>query len=129
MESSLNHAAQVIEDSKRLARHVLALGENRIELLSVEAQEQCERLLQAFGLVLAVAAFGILSGIALTAAVAILLWPLSPVVALLILTVICGATALYFLWRLNRLLRRWQIFSETRDQLRKDRTCLARFLA
>lgn len=49
-------------------------SENRLELLAVEVQEERERLLHALLLALGVAAFGLLAGLTLTAAVAVVLW-------------------------------------------------------
>ena len=64
----------------------MTIGENRLELLAVEVQEERERLLHAFLLALGVAAFGLLAGLTLTAAIVVLLWAWSPVAVLLILT-------------------------------------------
>ena len=128
MDPSPNHAAQFIETPKRLARLLLAIGENRVELLSVELQEERGRLLRAILLALGVAAFGLLAGVGLTAAIAVLFWKLSPWLALLGLTIIYGVTALCLYRRLTRLLRDWQVLAATLDQLRKDRVCLEEHL-
>ena len=69
----------------------MTIGENRLELLTVEVQEERERLLHAFLLALGVAAFGLLAGITLTAAIVVLLWAWSPVAVLLTLTGLYGA--------------------------------------
>jgi ElaB/YqjD/DUF883 family membrane-anchored ribosome-binding protein len=72
--------------SKTFVRRLVTIGENRLELLAVEVQEERERLLHAFLLALGVAAFGLLAGLTLTAAIVVLLWAWSPVAVLLILT-------------------------------------------
>jgi uncharacterized membrane protein YqjE len=128
MDPFPSHAAQFIEIPKRLARLLLAIGENRVELLSVELQEERKRLLCAILLALGVAAFGLLAGVGLTAAIAVLFWKLSPLLTLLGLTVVYGVTALCLYWRLARLLRDWQVLAATLDQLRKDRVCLEKHL-
>jgi uncharacterized membrane protein YqjE len=107
----------------------LTIGENRLELLAVEMQEGRERLLRAFLLALGVAAFGLLAGVTLTAAIAVLLWAWSPVAVLLVLTGIYGAAGFFLYQRLAGLLRDWQTLSATLDQLRKDRECLEKLLA
>jgi uncharacterized membrane protein YqjE len=124
MDASPRQAAQFVETPKRLARLLLAIGENRFELLSVELQEERERLLRVILLALGVAAFGLLAGVGLTAVIAVLFWRLSPLLALLVLTILYGVTALCLYWRLTRLLRDRQILPATLDQLRKDRVCL-----
>ncbi len=126
METAPTNARDLVELSKRLARRLLALGENRFELLMVEVQEARERLLRAIVLALGVAALGLLAGMALTGAIVVLLWELSRVAALLVLTGLYGAAAVCLYRRLTRLLRDWQTFPATSDQLRKDHACLER---
>ena len=128
MEPALTNAGQLVEASKRFARRLLTIGENRLELLMVEVQEERARLLRAIMLALGVAAFGLLAGVALTGAIVVLLWELSPVAALLVLTGLYGATAVWLYRRLTLLLRDWQNLPATLDQLRKDRACLEKSL-
>jgi uncharacterized membrane protein YqjE len=92
-------------------------------------QEERERLLHAILLALGVVAFGLVAGLTLTAAIVVLLWPYSPVAVLLILTGLYGAAAVWLYRRLTGLLRDWQTFSATLDQLQKDRVCLEKTLA
>jgi len=129
METPLPHAGQLVGTSKRFTRQLLTIGENRLELLMVEVQEERERLLRAILLTLGVVALGLLAGITLTGAIVVLLWELSRTVALLALTGLYGATAVCLYRRLALLLRDWQSFPATLDQLRKDRACLEKHLA
>jgi uncharacterized membrane protein YqjE len=129
MEPPLTDDGQLVETSKRFARRLLTIGENRFELLMVEVQEERERLLRAILLALGVAEFGLLAGVALTGAIVVLLWDLSRVAALLVLTSLYGATAVFLYRRLTLLLRNWQNLPATLDQLRKDRACLEKKLS
>ena len=124
MEPAPAYAGKLVETSKRFARRLLTIGENRFQLLMVELREQRERFLHAILLALGVAAFGLLAGVALTGAIVVLLWELSRVAALLVLTGLYGATAVWLYRRLSMLLRDWQNLPATFDQLRKDRACL-----
>jgi len=128
MEPSPTNAGQLVETSKRFARRLLTIGENRIELLMVEVQEERERLLHAILLALCMSGFGLLAGVALTGAIVVLLWEFSRMAALLGLTVLYGATAAWLYRRLTLLLRNWQNLPATLDQLRKDRACLEKHL-
>ena len=110
--------------SSQFARRLFTTGENRLELLIVEVQEERERLLHAMVLVLGVAAFSFLALLALNVAVVITFWNHSPIIVLLVLTGIYAASAIYFYQRLTKLLREWKSFSATLDQLKKDRECL-----
>ncbi len=129
MEKSTASFQQLAASSKQLARRLASVGENRLELLTVEVQEERERLLHALLLALGVAAFGLLAGITLTAALVVWLWAWSPVAVLLILTGLYGAAGIYLYQRLTARLRDWQVLSATLDQLRKDRVCLEKLLA
>jgi uncharacterized membrane protein YqjE len=129
MEPATVNFQQLAATSKGFARRLLTIGENRLELLTVEVQEERERLLHAFLLALGVAAFGLLAGITLTAAIAVLLWQYSHVAVLLTLTGLYGAAGVCLYRRLTLLLRDWQTLSATLEQLRKDRACLEKILA
>jgi uncharacterized membrane protein YqjE len=129
METATGSFKQLAATSRRFAERLLTIGENRLELLTVEVQEERERLLHAFLLALGVAAFGLLAGLTLTAAIVVLLGQYSPFAVLLILTGLYGVAAVCLYRRLTLLLRDWQTLSATLDQLRKDRACLEKTLA
>jgi uncharacterized membrane protein YqjE len=129
MDESTVSFKELAAASKVFAARLLTIGENRLELLTVEVQEERERLLRAFLLALGVAAFGLLGGITLTAAIVVLLWAFSPAAVLLALTCLYGAAAVWLSQRLSALMRDWQTLSASMDQLRKDRACLEKILA
>ena len=128
MENSTVSLDQLATTSKQFVRRLATIGENRLELLAVELQEERERILQAFLLALGVAAFGLLAGVTLTAGIAVLLWTWSPVAVLFILTAIYAAAGTWLYRRLTGLLHDWQTLSATLDQLRKDRIGMEKFL-
>src|ERR1041385_1517993 len=98
---------------KRLARRLLTIGENRLELLLVEVQEERERLLHAILLALGVAVFGFLTGAALTVALVVLLWSLSPIVVLLALALLYSMAAFFLYQHFMRLQRGWETLPAT----------------
>ena len=128
MEGSTFSVGHLGTTSKLFARRLLTVGENRLELLTVEVQEERERLLRAFLLALGVSAFGLLAGLTITAAMAVLFWSWSPCGVLLILTVLYGSIGVCLYQRFLRFLKNWQTFPASLDQLRKDRTCLETLL-
>lgn len=128
MEPASIGVGQLVETSKRFARRLFTIVENRLELLMVEVQEERERLLHAILLALGVAAFGLLAGITLTAAIVVLLWHYSPVAVLLILTGLYCVAAVCLYRRLAGILRDWEKLPATLDQLKKDRACLEKNL-
>lgn len=128
METATDSTEPIASTSRRLARRLLAIGENRLELLLVEVQEERERLLHAFLLGLGVAALGLLAAITLTAAIVIWLWTCSPVAVLLVLTILYVGAGVWLGRRLTGRLHDWQTLSASLDQLRKDRACLEKNL-
>ena len=95
----------------------------------VEVQEERERLLRAILLALGVALFAFLAGIALTTALVVLFWSVSPVGVLLILTTFYGGASVFLYRRVSVLQKNWKSFPATLDQLRKDRACFEKILA
>ena len=129
MEESTVSLGQLAATSKHFVRRLVTIGENRLELLAVEVQEERERHLHAFLLALGVAAFGLLAGLTLTAAIVVLLWAWSPVAILLTLTALYTVAGICLYRQLIGLRRNWQTLPATLDQLRKDRECLEKILA
>ncbi len=128
MEDPAVSLGQLATTSKLFARRLLTIGENRLELLTVEVQEERERLLHALLLAMGVGAFGLLAGFTLTGAIVVLLWSYSHVAVLLGLTVLYIAAGVAVSRRLSGLLRDWQTLSASLDQLRKDRACIDKVL-
>ena len=129
MESLTGGLQALGATSKQFARQLATIGENRLELLLVEVQEERERFLRAAGLALGAAAFGLLAGVTLTAAIVVWLWACSPLAVLLGLGGLYGAAGLFLYGRFSRLLRTWQTLPASLEQLRKDRAGLEKLLA
>jgi len=128
MQEATANLGQFVTTSKRFAQRILAAGENRLELLTVEVEEGRERVLQAIILGLGAAVFGLLAGVAFTLAIGVLFWPISPIAALLVLALLYAAGGWLFYQRLMKLLRDWKTLGATLDQLKKDCVCLAETL-
>ena len=82
MEQATDSPGSLAASPKHFARRLLTIGENRLELLMVEIQEERERLLRAILLALGVAALGLLASLTLTGALVVLLWDVSPAAVL-----------------------------------------------
>jgi uncharacterized membrane protein YqjE len=129
MEAPTSDLQQLATTSRRLAQRLLTIGENRLVLLTVELQEERERLLHAAMIALIMAAFGLLGGMTLTAAAVVLLWPYAPVTVLLGLTVVYGVVAILLWRRTSAMLRDWRTFPASLEQFRKDRITLEAVLS
>lgn len=128
MDAPANPETDVTGAGKRLAQRLFVIAENRLQLLMLEAQEERERVLLAIWLALGAAAFGLLAGVAATVAIAVALWDHSPLVAMVVLTIVYLLAALVFYWRLIKLQRNWHTLQATLEQLKKDRECLEKDL-
>ena len=128
MEESPVSFKQLAATSKQFARRLLTIGENRLELLTVEVQEERERLLHAILLALGVATFGLLAGLTTTALIVVLFWAWSPMLVLIALTMLYGVAGICLYQRLTARLRDAQTLAATLEQLRKDRACLEKAL-
>ncbi len=124
MESAQDSLRQLTANSKEIARTLLTIGSNRLELLRVEVQEERVLLLRAIFLAFGAAAFGMLGGMVFTGLMVFLFYELAPVTVMLALTVLYGTAAVLIHRRLIGLLRSWQNLPSTFEQLRKDRVCL-----
>ena len=107
----------------RLLKTALAIGQNRLELLLVELQEERWRvfdLLLLSGLVLILAAMTLTVATVTIVVVCMKADRLDLVVALMVAYLV--ATVIGF-WRLRSRLKRWVPFSATLAELKKDKAC------
>lgn len=128
MDESPGSFQQLAATSKQFARRLLTIGENRLELLAVEVQEEREWLLRTILLALGVATLGLLTSLTATALIVVWLWTWSPGLTLLILTALYGAGGIVLYRQLTARLRDAQMLVATLEQLRKDRACLEKAL-
>ena len=111
MEEAAPNNDGLLDSSKHLARRLVTIGHNRLELLTVELQEERERLVNAICLAWGAAIAGFLAMLALNAAIVVLLWTRSPAGVLLVLATLYGGGAAFLYRRLTRLLREWKVLS------------------
>ena len=125
MSENPTRGSPLADAPKQLIRRLMMVGENRLELLAVEFQEERERLLRAIFLALAVAVLVLLCGITLTAGIVVWLraYPVGAILGLL--TLVYGVTAWYLARQLHGLQGGWQTFPETINQLKKDCQCFS----
>jgi uncharacterized membrane protein YqjE len=128
METSAASFNGLVANSRAFARRLIVIGENRLELLTVEMQETRGLLLRVILFCAGIATFGLLGSMTLTAGIVVVLWAWSPWAPLFILTGLYAGAGLLLYLRLTTLLRQWQTLSATLDQLRKDRACLEEIL-
>jgi uncharacterized membrane protein YqjE len=108
----------------RLLKTVLAIGQNRLELLLVELQEERWRFFDALllaGVVLILMLTTLLTATVTIAFLCVRADRLDLLVALILLYL---AGTIISLWRLRIQLKKWVPFSATLGELKKDKACL-----
>jgi uncharacterized membrane protein YqjE len=129
MDPSPFSMKQLTSATKQLARRLLPIGANRIELIMLELQEARMRFLQLLLLVCGIILCGLLASMTLTALVVTLFWEVAPIAVLIALTVTYLASG-FFLWRrLSAAAQNVDAFNATRSQFRKDRAALTSFIS
>jgi len=127
MASSEPKARGIIDSVKQVGESALALLHNRLQLLSVELQEEKYRVIQALlwlsgGLILVF--LGLLLGIGTIAVLVYAQWGVAGLAGLTVLLLVVGAIVLAVMW--NRLKSGGMPFSGTLQELKKDSECLRR---
>ncbi len=124
MDSTGGHSPGVFGSLRRLLQTLLAVAQNRLELLLVEAQEErlqfYETLLLA-GTVIVLGAITLGTVIFTLVALCLHAERFDLLVGLILLCLL--ATVVAF-WRLRQRLRAWTPFSATLAELKKDKACL-----
>ena len=116
--SKLFRSARVALDSG------LGLIQNRVELFSLELQEEKWRLLQMLTGVAALAALGTVTLVLVTLTVVFAFWDHSRLMALSVLSAVYGVGTVALFLQLRKQIKHHQPLSATTDELGKDRACL-----
>ena len=124
MEEAGPNTPGVFASLGRLLTTVLAIAQNRLELLLVECQEERWRFFDALllaGVVLILALMTLMAATITIVVICVKADRLDLVVALVLLYL--AATIFSFL-RLRNRLKKWEPFSATLAELKKDKACL-----
>ena len=124
MEEPGENTPGVFASLGRLLKTVLAIAQNRLELLLVEAQEERWHFLNALllaGVVLILALTTLMAATITIVLVCIRADRLDLVVVLVLLYL---AGTIFSFWRLRARLQRWTPFAATLAELKKDKACL-----
>ena len=111
---------------RRLGSTVLAILQNRLELLAVELQEERIRLFDALLLAAVVVVLGCFTLTTAAVAVLIVVWNEYGMNGLLAVSGVGFIATLLAYWRLRVRLKNWPLLSSTLAELKKDRECLER---
>lgn len=109
---------------KRLLKTALAIAENRLELLLVEAQEERWRFFEALLLAGMVFVLALMTLLVATVAIVIVCLDHQRLDLVIGLGLIYLLATLGCAWRLRRQLKNWTPFAATLAEIKKDKACL-----
>ena len=124
MDEHENAPAGFMENLRRLGATFLGVAHNRLELLSVELQQERIRIFEALILISAIAVLGFFTLALLAAALIVLTWDQFGVIGLFVLSGIGLIGALLVFWRLWVRIKDWAFLPGTLAELKKDFECL-----
>ena len=114
----------LLEDLRALFGSFFGLIGRRLELVSLEAQEEKARLLDLVFRAAVILVLGWMTLLGATATLVLLLWDYSPVLVLGAVTLLYGGSAAALALSLRRRLREaGRLFAGTIEELRKDGEC------
>ncbi|MBE0540894.1 MAG: phage holin family protein [Verrucomicrobia bacterium] len=123
MDDASREAGGMLATGRRMLGTLYDLAQNRLELFLLELREERLRvfdaiLLVAVGVVCALMTLGLL-----TFALVVIFWEYKVLVSVLLMLGYAGGAGGAF-WALRQRLQRWQSFSASLEQFKKDSACL-----
>ena len=113
----------VLSAGTRLLKTLRDMVENRVELFLVELKEERVRVFDALLLAAVGVMCALMTLVMLTFTVVVVFWDTHRWLVLVLVTAVYAvATAAAFM-KLRVRLQRWRAFSETLEQIKKDRSC------
>lgn len=123
MDESNPPEGGILHSASRLIRTLRELAGNRIELFLLEVQEERIRLFDALFLLAAGLVCLLMTLIMISVTIVVLFWDSHRLLVLGLLSAFYAVGAVLSLLQLRSLLLRWQAFSATLDQIKKDTQC------
>jgi uncharacterized membrane protein YqjE len=124
MEGSDQRRAGIFASLRRLLKTVLAIAQNRLELLLVELQQERWRFFNALLLAGAVLILSAMTLMVATITLVVVCVEAKRLDLLVALTLLCLGATIVAYWRLRTRLKTWAPFSGTLTELKKDKACL-----
>jgi len=124
MASGPTPSRGLFDDLRGLFGSLIGLAGRRLELLTIEAQEEKARLLDLVFRAVAVLVLSWMALVTATATLVVAFWDKHPVLVLAVVTLAYGGSAALLALSLRRRLRQAsRPFAGTIEELRKDREC------
>jgi uncharacterized membrane protein YqjE len=123
MDETPHAEGGILATLTRMLKTLRDVAENRVELLLVEWKEERLRLLNVLLLAAAGMLCALMTLVMVTLTVVVVFWDTHRVLVLVLVTAAYAGAAAATFGALRSRLRKWQAFSATLDQIKKDRAC------
>jgi uncharacterized membrane protein YqjE len=125
MDEGTGSSSGALASLRRLVDTGLGLAQNRLELLSVELQEEKHRLVELLALTFTTVALGLMALIVISFTIVVLFWENGRLPVLIILSVLYIGATLWASFSLRALMRNGdRPLRSSLEELAKDRECL-----
>ena len=114
----------VLTSLRRLLKTTLAVAHNRLELFLVEFQEQRWHFINALLLAGVVFMLALMTLMAATITIVFVCLKEDRLDLVVALVLVYLAATIFSLWRLRKRLKKWEPFSATLAEIKKDKACL-----
>jgi uncharacterized membrane protein YqjE len=125
MDEPRESSAGLLDSLRRLVDTGLGLAQGRLELLSVELQQEKHRFVELLVWTFLAVALGLVAVIVVSFTIVVLFWESARVPVLVVLGALYIAATIWAISRLRRLLRSGRRpLHDTIEEFKKDRACL-----
>ena len=125
MDEGTESSNGLLASLRRLMDTGLGLAQNRLELLSVELQEEKHRLVELLALIFTTVALGLMALIVISFTIVVLFWENGRLPVLIVLSVLYIAATVWASFRLRAFMRNGdRPLRSSLEELTKDRECL-----
>src|ERR1039457_612274 len=124
MDETPPAAGVLLSTVTRMFQTLRDMAENRVELFLTELKEERIRLFDALLLAAIAVVCALMALVMVTLTVVVVFWDTNRLLVLTLVTVTYAVAATVAFVKLRARLQRWQAFSETLEQIKKDRSCL-----
>ena len=126
MDDSSDDGQGALSGPGRMLRTLLDVAENRVELFLLESKEQRLRFFDALLLAAAGVVCALMTLLMITLTVVVVFWDTHRVLVLVLFTVTYASASVVALAALRSRLRKWQAFTATLEEFKKDIACFKR---
>ena len=123
MENTPQAEGGLLSTLRRMLQTLRDMAENRVELFLIEWREERLHLLEALLLLMIGTVCALMALFVVTFAIVVIFWDTHRVLVLTLIILAYASGAVTGFTLLRSRMRRWQAFSATLEQIKKDQAC------